>query len=79
MPRFASPDARDRFYEWLYSDDNIGAVDALAQLGYAEGAIALGKALDRITELTTAGNRAERRRRAKVEVKAERQQPAAAD
>lgn len=67
--RFKSADARDRFYEWLYSDDNIHAVDALAQLGYADGAIALGKALDRIVAVKPAGNRAERRRRAKAEAK----------
>ena len=42
----------------------------LARLGYADGAIALGKALDRIAEDRPAGNRAERRRRAKAAAKA---------
>lgn len=74
--RFASPDGRDRFYEWLYSDDNVHAVEALAQLGYAEGAIALGKALDRIAAVKPAGSRAERRRRAKADAKAGGRQPA---
>lgn len=68
--RFVSPGARDRFYDWMYCDDNIHAVDALARLGYADGALALGKALDRIAEDRPAGNRAERRRRAKAEAKA---------
>lgn len=29
--RFASSAARDRFYDWMYSDDNGNAVDALAR------------------------------------------------
>lgn len=73
--RFASSAARDRFYEWLYADDHIHAVDALARLGYAEGAIALGQALDRIACVSPVGNRAKRRRRKNVSGNMARRQP----
>lgn len=74
--RFASPAARDRFYEWMYSDDNVHAVNALCQLGYAKGAIALGDRLDEIAASSPADTRAERRRRAKAAAKAGARQPA---
>lgn len=70
--RFASAAARDRFYEWLYADDNIHAVNALARLGYADGGIALSEALDRIAAVPPVGNRAERRRQATAAGKAVR-------
>lgn len=73
--RFASPTARDRFYDWLYSDDNVHAMNELAMLGYQDGATALGEALDRIASEPIVGSRAERRRRAKSARKAARRQP----
>jgi len=73
--RFASPAARDRFYDWLFADENVHAMNDLAALGYADGALALGKALDRIADKRPVGNRAERRRQSKVTSKAARRQP----
>jgi len=72
--RFESSAARDRFYDWMYSDENVSAIDALTILGYADGAIALGDALDRIASVPTVGARAERRRRSKETRKAAHRQ-----
>lgn len=69
--RFASPQARDSFYDWFFTDRNCGLAAALLQIGYSHGTSALGDALD---EIAAQGgkplSRAERRRRAKRAAKA---------
>ena len=48
--RFASAAARDRFYDWFYTDRNCDSVAALLQIGYNQGTAALGRALDALAD-----------------------------
>lgn len=74
--RFASPTVRDRFFEWLFTDDNIDQLNSLSSLGYREGAVALGKSLDEIAATPAAPSPANRRRRSRIKAEQHAQAPA---
>lgn len=46
--RFGTPQARDSFYDWFFTDQNCDSAAALLQIGYSRGTAALGDALDEI-------------------------------
>ena len=48
--RFKSAAARDRFFQWFYSDENFNCAPALLQIGYSRGTAELGKTLDELAE-----------------------------
>lgn len=44
--RFASASARERFFEWLETDDNVQQIEALVNIAKGSGTAALGEALE---------------------------------
>ncbi len=46
--RFASPEMGDRFFEWFYTGDNMGAAEVLVHIGFNAGTDAVGELMDRI-------------------------------
>lgn len=67
--RFASPEARDSFYGWLWSDGNHELADSLVHIAFTAGTAELGRELDRIAADPKPLSRAERRRGAKAETR----------
>lgn len=71
LHRFASPEAREAFYDWFFQGTNHENLAALVDVAFSDGTALLGEMLDRLAEVGAAPvPRAERRRRAKAAIKA---------
>lgn len=67
LHRFATPEAREAFYDWFLAGDNHESIEALVGVAFSDGTAVVGALLDRLAETAPAPlKRAGRRRRTKA-------------